>query len=344
MENTVPLKVSSFRLFMAFLIFAILPLSSCAPRLHTSRTYTMGTYCSVTEELEGKEEGDLSPLLFPLLEEIEGLLSHKVDGSVSDLLNGLDYVVIPNGHRARLTEELRLAEQIKEKTGGLFSLSVLPITSLWDFGNESAVPPSPEDIATALAEMKDSALSFEDDIIRKTGGDIDLGAIGKGYACDVLRDALPASKSALISIGGSIAAVGRKSSGEAWQIGVRDPFSSSKNATLGTLSLTDAFVSTSGSYEKCFTHEGKLYHHILDPRTGSPCESDLVSVTVVAGKGTLTDMLSTACFLVGSDAAFSLAAQYGAGIIAVKTDGTLLVSAALSDIFTPKAGWEPQYR
>ena len=75
-----------------------------------------------------------------------------------------------------------------------------------------------------------------------------------------------------------------------------------------------------------------------------PAESDLVSVTVVAGKGTLTDMLSTACFLVGSDAAFSLVAEYGASLIAVKTDGTLLVSASLSDIFTLGAGWEAVYR
>jgi len=67
-------------------------------------------------------------------------------------------------------------------------------------------------------------------------------------------------------------------------------------------------------------------------------------VTVVAGKGTLTDILSTACFLVGSDAAFSLAAEYDACLIAVKTDGTLLVSASLADIFTPDDGWEPIYR
>ena len=75
-----------------------------------------------------------------------------------------------------------------------------------------------------------------------------------------------------------------------------------------------------------------------------PAESDLVSVTVVARKGTLTDILSTACFLVGSDMAFSLAAEYDASILAVKTDGTLLVSAALADTFVPANGWEPIYR
>ena len=103
-------------------------------------------------------------------------------------------------------------------------------------------------------------------------------------------------------------------------------------------------MSTSGSYEKCFTYEGKTYHHILDPRTGLPCESDLLSVTVVAGKGTLTDILSTACFLVGSEEAFRLAHEYDAAVIAVKTDGTLLVDASLREIFVPADGWEPVYR
>lgn len=335
------------RLFAAALCFVafLFAFSSCGGvSLHTSRTYAMGTYCSVTSERPRGEDGDLSPRLFPLLKETEALLSHKIDGSVPDLLNELDYAVIPTGDRSMLEEQLRLCEEIKEKTGGLFSVSVLPITSLWNFDAESPVPPSPEAIAAALAEMEGSALRFENDVVYKTGGDIDLGAIGKGYACTEIANALPADQSALISVGGSIAAIGLKSSGERWQVGVRDPFSASSNATLGTLSLTDTFVSTSGSYEKCFTYEGKTYHHILDPRTGQPAESDLVSVTVVAGKGTLTDILSTACFLVGSDAAFSLAAEYDASLIAVKTDGTLLVSASLADIFTPDDGWEPIYR
>ena len=322
----------------------LLGFSSCnRTTLHTSRTYAMGTYCALTEDLPVGEDGDLSPLFLSLLNETEALLSHKLDGSFPDLLNSLGYAVIPNGD-TRLLAELQLAEEIKERTDGLFSLSVLPLTSLWNFEGDDRQPPAADLLAAALAETEGSALSFDGATVTKTGGGIDLGAIGKGYACDVIAAELyMKNKSALVSVGGSIAAVGQKSTG-AWQIGVRDPFSPSENATLGTLSLVDSFVSTSGSYEKTFVHGGKTYHHILDPHTGMPRESDLVSVTVVAGKGTMTDMLSTACFLVGSDAAFSLAAEYGAALIAVKTDGTLLVSTSLKDIFTPKAGWEAVYR
>lgn len=335
-----------YRLAALFLVCALLfSFTACGGTVtHTSRTYAMGTYVTVTEELEHGVDGDLSALLFPLLRETEALLSHKLDGSVPDLLNGLGYAVIPNGSRTMLAEALRLSEEIKEKTGGLFSVSVLPITSLWNFNAEHPTPPSSDAILEALAEMEGSSLVLEGDTVRKTGGDIDLGAIGKGYAASVLASALPKGKSALISVGGSIAAIGTKSSGDAWRVGVRDPFSASKTQTLGTLFLKDAFVSTSGSYEKCFTYEGKSYHHILDPHTGMPFDGDLVSVTVVAGKGTLSDILSTACFLVGSEEAFRLAREYDAAVIAVKTDGTLLVDASLREIFVPRDGWEPVYR
>lgn len=343
-DAAVPFRKRSFRLLAAFLIFALLfSLSSCGNALHTSRTYAMGTFCALTEELPRGEDGDFSPRFVSLLKETEALLSHKEEGSIPDQLNRLGFAAVADGD-GRLLDLFRLSEEIKERTGGLFSLSVLPITALWNFDADSPSPPSSETIAAALAEIEGSAIALEGQTVRKTGGGIDLGAIGKGYACDVIADALyKENKNALVSVGGSLAAVGSKS-GAPWEIGVRDPFSASQSKTLGILYLEDRFVSTSGSYEKCFTYEGKSYHHILDPRTGMPAESDLISVTAVAGNGTLSDMLSTACFLVGSDAAFSLAAEYGAAIIAVKADGTLLVSETLRDIFTPGAGWEPQYR
>ena len=336
-------RARALRLAAAFLIFTLLlPLVGCGgTRRHTAQTYAMGTLCSVTEELSHGDDGDASSLLFPLLSETEVLISHKSAGSDINILNQSGIVTVRD---ARLLSALRLAEEVKAKTGGLFSVSVLPVTSLWNFSAETPVPPFEEDLSAALAEMEESMLTFEEDTVHKTGGDIDLGALGKGYACDVLADALRQSgRMGLISVGGSIAAVGSKKSG-AWQVGVRDPFSVSRNQTLGTLALTDTFISTSGDYEKCFTHAGVTYHHILDPRTGMPAESDLTSVTVVAESGTLSDILSTACFLVGSERAFALAAEYDAALVAVTHDGTVLVSASLSDVFTPDGGWEVCYR
>ena len=332
-------RVRLLALFCA-LILLLSTVSCQRTELHTSRVYAMGTYCSLTEALSKGEDGDSSPLFVSLLGECEALLSHRLDGSVPNLLNTLGYASVTD---ERLLDALRLAEELRIKTDGRFSVLLLPLTDLWNFDAQSPVPPTEEALNAALAKVADSTVSFCDGTVRAQG--VDLGAIGKGYACDVVADALCAKgKSALVSVGGSLAAIGAKPSGKPWQIGVRDPFSASANTTLGTLSLTDAFVSTSGSYEKCFTYEGVTYHHILDPKTGKPLDSDLVSVTVIAETGVLSDMLSTACFSVGSDGAFALASEYGASILAVKTDGTLLVSASLKGVFTPNAGWEASYR
>lgn len=325
---------------LAALSFLICCFGCARVDYHTVRLFAMGSACTLTLEGTAGEDGDATPALAPLLARTEALLSHAVPDSAIARLNGAGSVTADD----RLLAALRLCEELKAKTDGRFSLSVLPITSLWNFNAEHPAPPSEDAITAALAASRDSALFFDGDTVSRTGGTLDLGAVGKGYACDVLADALrERAETGLIAVGGSFAAVGTKA-GRAWRIGVRDPFSESPTATLGTLLLSDACVSTSGSYEKTFTYEGVAYHHILDPKTGRPAESDLLSVTVVCESGALSDALSTACFLVGADEAFSLAAEYGALLVAVKTDGTLLVSESLREDFSPARGWEAVYR
>lgn len=330
------------RLSALFTLVALLfVFCACArAKYHTARLFAMGTSCALTLEGVSGEDGDALPALAPLLHETEALLSHSIADSVVAQLNEKGSVTAD----ARLSSALRLCEELRLKTGGLFSVSVLPLTSLWHFNAESPTPPAEADIIAALEACRGGAITFEGDTVVRTGGRVDLGAVGKGYAADVLADALRArGETGLVAVGGSFAAVGNKA-GTPWRIGVRDPFSDSTAATLGTLSLSDACVSTSGSYEKTFTYGGVAYHHILNPQTGMPAQSDLCSVTVVCESGTLSDALSTACFLVGADAAFALAEEYGAALVAVKTDGTLLVSRLLGDAFSPARGWEAVYR
>ena len=334
-------RASGARLWAAFLVFALLfSLFGCASRAYrTSRLYKMGTYCSFTLAGSFAEDGDAMSVLSPLVGETEALLSHRMTGSFPERLLAEGTLTVTD---ERLLSALRLAEALCKRTGGLFSVSVLPLTSLWNFDAEDPAPPAAEAIAEALAAC--GTLTVAGDAVTLSSGGIDLGAMGKGYAADVCADALrERGESGLVAIGGSIAAVGEKD-GTPWQIGVRNPLSSSQNDTLGTLALTDSFVSTSGSYEKTFTYEGVSYHHILDPRTGMPAESDLVSVTVVAESGVLSDLLSTACFLVGSERAFSLASLYGATVVAVTKEGELLVDEELKDVFVPGFGWEVTYR
>lgn len=131
----------------------------------------------------------------------------------------------------------------------------------------------------------DSAVEINENGIKIPSGTVlDLGSVGKGIACDEVRGVLEKAKikRAVVSVGGSILLYG---DGEKFTVGIRDPFSESSAESFARLTLPACCVSTSGSYERYFERGGVHYHHILDPKTGYPAESGLVSVTVVCDDG-----------------------------------------------------------
>lgn len=166
---------------------------------------------------------------------------------------------------------------------------------------------------------------------------LDLGAVGKGIACDVVQDYLKKQKEvsgAVIAVGGSILLYGDKTDGSTWNVAVQDPRGQDGEA-MGVLSLAGTTnVSTSGDYEKYFMQDGKRYHHILDPSTGYPAESGLISVTVVSDSGLLSDGLSTACFVLGKEKGEKLLESYGAEGIFIDQDKKVTVTKGLQDKFT----------
>ena len=166
---------------------------------------------------------------------------------------------------------------------------------------------------------------------------LDLGAVGKGIACDVVQDYLKKQKEisgAVIAVGGSILLYGSKSDGTDWNVAVQDPRGQDGEA-MGVLSLAGTTnVSTSGDYEKYFMQDGKRYHHILDPSTGYPAESGLISVTVVSDSGLLSDGLSTACFVLGKEKGEKLLESYGAEGIFIDQNKKVTVTKGLKDKFT----------
>ena len=162
---------------------------------------------------------------------------------------------------------------------------------------------------------------------------VDLGSVGKGAACDAAVRAYEeaGAKAAIIAVGGSVGVYGEKSSGKPWSVAVRDP---NGDGSLGSVTLAEGFVSTSGSYEKYFEQDGVLYHHLLDPETGYPAESGLVSVTVVAKSGVLSDALSTACFVLGREDGMKLLEEFDAEGIFINSDNNITVTDGLKDRFT----------
>jgi len=217
------------------------------------------------------------------------------------------------------TEAPLLAIEIMEASDGAFDPYLGALVKLWNINDEPYLP-SPEEISEALQRRE-----------------VDLGAYGKGAACDM---ALKVSNvPAVISLGGNIMTYGKKPWGQPFKIALRDP-RGGPNDTMGVFTLRGTnFISTSGSYEKFFERDGKRYHHIFDPQTGYPAEREpgLVSVTVITrggeAPGALGDMISTACFVLGYGESQDLLKQYNCDALFIYEDCEVRAAGHVKEYF-----------
>ena len=139
----------------------------------------------------------------------------------------------------------------------------------------------------------------------------------------------------MVSVGGSVGVYGEKPFGQKWQVSVRNP---DTDGALGVLSVSSGFLSTSGSYEKQFTEDGVTYHHLLDPSTGYPADSGLLSVTVWSSSGALSDALSTACFVLGLEDSLPLLEQFDSQALFITQERQIYLTSGLEDAFTLSSG------
>lgn len=196
---------------------------------------------------------------------------------------------------------------------GLFDITLGPLTDLWDY-KHALEPPESSRIEQILPLVDYNALEL--DAIKKTAGlknsgqSIDLGGIGKGFASDRFMEIFQeyGVTSAFSNIGGNVSTLGNKPDGSPWLVGVRHP---RRNDLLGAVAVTGKAVVTSGDYERYFLDkEGRRFHHILNPVTGYPAESGLISVTIVADSAMIADALSTAVFVAGLAKGLALIEKY----------------------------------
>lgn len=206
-----------------------------------------------------------------------------------------------------LFDLLTLAARLHRETDGAFDVTAGPLIRCWGFfQREGAVPDT-----TALAEarervgMQHVCLDPEERTVffARPGIEINLGAIGKGYALRRLTEMLrryEVDAALLHSAASTIAAFGERPGGEPWRVGLLDPVDGERR--LGTVSLSEGAVSTSGQFEQSFVHDGRRFGHLLDPRTGEPA-TGVAGVWVRAPDPAEADALSTALFVLGPDGA-----------------------------------------
>lgn len=167
-------------------------------------------------------------------------------------------------------------------------------------------------------------------MLRNPGQAIDLGAVAKGAACTIIRQVAQEYeiKTGYVSVGGNLIVLGKDPQGEDFRFAIRDP-QGEASEYIATLSLTGSTMATTGAYERWFEQDGKRYHHIIDPRTGYPAESDLLSVSVISEDGMLADCMSTALFIEGKQAALQRMQEEAYQLVIVDTDGNIYYSPSL---------------
>lgn len=259
--------------------------------------FAMDTYMTLTaygehasEALDAAEE----EILF-----LDDLLSTGNPESEISSLNSSGNAVVSDVSALLLKTSL----QVSEMTEGAFNPLIYPLMKEWGFTDDKFHVPDEETIEQILPLLNLSDLSFDEETqeisFETEGMMIDFGGIAKGYTSSRVMEILSEHgvTSAIISLGGNVQALGTKPGGEDWKVAIRDPEDSS--SYLGVLQTADKAVITSGGYERYFEENGVTYHHILDPETGYPADSGLLSVTIVSSDGTLADGLSTALFVLG---------------------------------------------
>ncbi|MBQ6808195.1 MAG: FAD:protein FMN transferase [Firmicutes bacterium] len=264
----------------------------------------LDTVCSVT--LFQPADQELADQALELVEKYEALFSPTIPGS--DIWN----INQAQGESVAISPEtaqmLELALEYGEGSDGRFDISIGQLSTLWDFGGANHLP-SAEELEKALSTVDYRQLELSGSPeegfharLKNPESRLEPGGIAKGYIADRVADFLRENgvKAAIIDLGGNIVTLGRKSSGQPWRIGIETPFSE-RTEVIGTLSIGEASIVTSGIYERQFTRDGKLYHHILDPETGFPAENELLSVSIISRSSAQGDGLSTLAFLLGRE-------------------------------------------
>ena len=238
-----------------------------------------------------------------------------------------------SGNAAELMEQ---ALELCRRTGGALDISVYPIVRAWGFTTGSYQIPDEETIQSLLPLVDYTQIQYDAAtgvVTLPEGMEIDLGSVAKGYAGQLAAQMLRNSgvESALLNLGGNLQTVGAKPDGSPWQIGIKDP--QGEDAMM-VLSVEDQAVVTSGGYERYFEQDGQTYWHVMDPSTGHPADSGLISVTIVGDEGVVCDGLSTALFVMGLEKAADLWAQScDFEAVFVTASGEVYITEGLRDRF-----------
>ncbi|HEY5525766.1 MAG TPA: FAD:protein FMN transferase [Clostridium sp.] len=302
----------------------------------TATSYSLGTIINL--RVQGREAEQAIEKALGRLNDIDDKMSaFKKDSEISkiNLKAGVTSQIVSKDTYLVIKEAAKYSRLLD----GAFDPTIRPLVSLWNIGTaQERIPEQCEiDKRLKLVNYKDVILNESNSsiMLRKEKQALDLGGIAKGFAADEIRDVFYKYniKSALIDLGGNIFAFGSKEDGTPWRVGIQDPFKA-RGEFMGVLSVRNKSVVTSGNYEKYFTQGGKRFHHIIDPKTGYPSVSKIISATIISDNSIDGDGLSTGVYIIGIDKAMALIECIsGVDAIFITEDKKTYVTSGIKDIF-----------
>ena len=319
------------------LLLCFLLLTGCAPKAESLDIFAMDTYMSLVAI--GDEAFDTLQKSANIVNSLEQSMSRTIDSSDVAQLNATGSAELRYDTAVLLEEAIALSEA----TLGSFDVTIAPLVALWNISGDNPRVPAQEEIDALLPLVGSEHIHLSGgNATLDEGCAIDLGGIAKGFASDRIAQLYHESdlSGGFVSLGGNVYVHGENTDGEKWNVAIQHPEVSGSYACM--LSLTDAFVVTSGGYQRYFTAEdGTVYQHILDPATGAPASSDLLSVSIILSyaadelHGSMADAYSTALYVMGETAACDFwAGQQNFDMVLVTRDGRVLYTPNLIDHFT----------
>ena len=261
-----------------------------------------GTTYSITYQYHENLKSDIEDVM----QQVDNSLSPFNKASVITAINNNTSTKADN----YLTEVFTLAQTVNKETDGAFDITVAPLVNAWGFGFRSGTRPTETQIDSLLTIVGQEKVTLKDGEIIKSDPRImlDCSAIAKGFGVDKVAEFLAGKgiENYLVEIGGEISARGKNSRGTEWNIGVTKPVDDSlsiNQENQAVLQITDKAMATSGNYRNFYYEGGKKYAHTINPHTGKPAQSDILSATVIAQSCAVADAYATAFMVLGSEKA-----------------------------------------
>ncbi|MDR1567594.1 MAG: FAD:protein FMN transferase [Streptococcaceae bacterium] len=269
----------------------------------SEQLFALGTYIEL--EVYNPNKKTALKEAVELIKRYDAEITVNKSGSILDEINqnaGIKPVKVPED----IMKLLEYAKSASENVGG-FDITIGALTQLWHIGFSDAKKPTSEEINQALELIDYQTLILDSKnqtaYLNKAGVQIDAGAIAKGFITDQVVRLLKSKgvSSAIVNLGGNVYVIGNSPKGNhksAWTVGIQDP-NKARNTVLGYVDGRDTSLVTSGIYERYLKVDGKIYHHLLNPKTGYPFDNDLQSVTIVGKSSMADDAYSTIIYSLG---------------------------------------------